>query len=75
MSDALAKVPLPTCRYSYLILIFAGLARGSLRSLRREPLLERPISPGSLLWRRRIASHRPHPSRPILAAPESRREM
>ena len=75
MSDALAKVPLPTCRYSYLILIFAGLARGSLRPLRREPLLGQPISPGSLLWRRRIASRRFRPSRPILAVPESRPEV
>ena len=75
MSDALAKVPLPTCRYSYLILIFAGLARGSLRPLRREPLLGRPLSTGSPLWRRRTASRRFRPSRPILAAPESRPEV
>ena len=75
MSDALAKVTLPTFHYSYFILIFAGLARGSLQSLRQESLVERPISPWSLLWRRRIASHRPRPSRPILAAPESRPEV
>ena len=75
MSDALAKVPLPTCRYSYLILIFAGLARGSLWPLRREPLLGQPISPGSPLWHRRIDSRRYRPSRPILAASEGRPEV
>ena len=61
--------------YSYLILIFAGLACGGLRSLWREPLLGWPISPGSLLWYRHIASHRPHPSRPALVAPENWRAM
>ena len=75
MSGALAEVPIPTCRYSYLNLIFVGLARGSLRPPRRGPLLGQPISPGSLLWRRRIASRRFRPSRPILAAPESRPEV
>ena len=75
MSDALAKVTLPTFHYSYFILIFAGLARGSLQSLRQKPLLERPISPGSPLWHRRIASHHRHPSRPTLASQENRREM
>ena len=75
MSDALAKVTLPTFPYPYFILIFAGLVRGSLRSLRPKPLLERTISPGSPLWHRRIASHRRRPSRPTLASQENRREM
>ena len=75
MSDALAKVTLPTFHYSHFILIFAGLVRGSLQPLRRKPLVERPISPWSPLRHRRIASHHHHPSRPTLDSQENRRKM